>query len=272
MDEASLKKALRRGGRIYGTLITSPSPFWPRRLAGAGLDFVFIDTEHIPIGRETLSWMCLAYAGVGLAPIVRIPSPDPYAACRAIEGGAAGIVAPYIETVSETLALRGAVKLRPLKGQRLEDILSEKAPLDGELKDYLENRARDHILLVNIESCPAIDNLDAILAVPDLDGILIGPHDLSCSLGLPEQYTHPRFTEALRTIITRTREAGLAAGVHFCGCGPMELAVEWINMGINLHIQHSDITYAVDGMKGELLRIRGTLGEESEAGGEGIIV
>ena len=61
--------------RLYGTLIVSPSPHWVPVVAGLGLDFVFIDTEHIPIDREKLAWMCQTYRAVGLPPIVRIPAP-----------------------------------------------------------------------------------------------------------------------------------------------------------------------------------------------------
>lgn len=272
MNIGELKSAIRGGWTVYGTLIVSTSPHWPALLKNLGLDFVFIDTEHIALERETLSWMCRAYGALGLAPIVRIPSPDPYAACQVLDGGAAGIVAPYVETVEHVQALRGAVKLRPIKGKRLERVLHGEEEFESELKEYLAERNRNNLLFVNIESIPAIENLDAILAVPDLDGILVGPHDLSCSLGLPEQYEHPQFTQALRTIVHKTRERGLIAGIHFIGCGPVSLAVEWIRMGINLHIQRGDIFYAARGVAQDLKAIRNALAEESPGQSESIIV
>ncbi len=66
MTANELSTAMRSGQRVYGTLIVSTSPKWPEAVSGSGLDFVFIDTEHIPIGRETLSWMCRTYAAIGL--------------------------------------------------------------------------------------------------------------------------------------------------------------------------------------------------------------
>ena len=98
MDSSELKRRLRAGERAYGTLIVSPSPRWPDMVAKLGLDFVFIDTEHIAIDRDRLSWMCQTYRGLGLPPLVRIPSPDPYQACMVLDGGAAGVIAPYLET------------------------------------------------------------------------------------------------------------------------------------------------------------------------------
>lgn len=225
-------------------------------MVGSGLDFVFIDTEHIPLNRETVSWMCRLYAGVGLAPIVRIPSPDENIARQVIDGGAAGIVAPYVETVEEVELLRGAVKMRPLKAKKLKRILKGKEVLAGHLKSYIAQYSHEPLLLINIESVPAIENLETILSVPDLDGTLIGPHDLSCSLGIPEQYEHPDLTRALKKIVRQTRNAGLIAGLHFMECGPVELACAWVRMGVNFHIQQADIAYCRQGICADLQRIR----------------
>jgi 4-hydroxy-2-oxoheptanedioate aldolase len=205
MNSTQFTKKLRAGEPLFGTLIVSPSPMWPAALEGSGLDFVFIDTEHIALDRAQVSWMCQAYARMGLPPLVRIPSPDPYEATKMLDGGAAGIIAPYVETVEQVQALRGAVKLRPVKGRRLADRLAG-GPFEPTLEDYVRGR-NTNAMVVNIESVPAIEALDEILAVPDLDAVLIGPHDLSCSLGIPEQYRHPRFQEAVYAILRKARAA-----------------------------------------------------------------
>ncbi len=257
---------------MYGTLVTSPSPHLPTHLARAGLDFVFIDTEHIPLGRETVAWMCTAYRALNLAPIVRIPSPDPYAASQALDSSAAGVVTPYVETVEHVQALRGAVKYKPLKGKKLDRILESNETLQGDLKDYIDKQNQERLMLVNIESVPAIENLDALLDVPDLDGIVVGPHDLSCSLGRPEQYEHPDFTEALRITFNKSRERGLITGVHFMCCGPVALALEWIRMGVNLIIQHADVVYAAQGVAADVKAMRKALGDTSQTAEGGSIV
>ncbi len=271
MNIQEIKEAISHGNQVFGTLIVSMSPHFPATLKNTALDFVFIDTEHISLNRETLSWMCQTYNAMNLAPIVRIPSPDPYAACQAIDGGAAGVIAPYIETVEQVQALRGAVKLRPIKGKKLQRILDGKEELTRELQEYLSERNANNLLLVNIESTPAIENLDAILSVPDLDGILIGPHDLSCSLGVPEQYEHPHFIEAIQTIITQTRQKGLIAGIHFFR-GPVALAAEWIRMGINFHIQKADIIYVAEGVNHDLQALQKELDVNVAPHSEQIIV
>jgi 4-hydroxy-2-oxoheptanedioate aldolase len=261
MNVTEMRATLRSGGRVWGTLVTAPSPHWVGPLASVGLDFVFIDTEHIALDRGTVAWMCQAYGAAGLAPIVRVPSPDPFAASGMLDAGAAGILAPYVETAEQVQTMRGAVKFSPLKGERLARILSGAERPEPRLAEYLAARARDRLLLVNIESLPAIANLDAILAVPDLDGVVVGPHDLSCSLGAPEDYTAPAFTAALREILDKTCRRGLVAGVHFMNCGPVELAVQWMRWGCNLLIQHADAVYAARGLAAEIRAMREAFGQ-----------
>ena len=113
MTGEEFTKAIRYGQRAYGTLIVSTSPRWPEVLGNSGLDFVFIDTEHIPIGRETRAWRCRTYAAMNLAPIVRIPSPNPVDACKVLDGGACGIVAPYVESVEQVRELVLELVLEP---------------------------------------------------------------------------------------------------------------------------------------------------------------
>jgi len=194
----TLGEMMRAPETCYGTCVLSTSPKWVNAVASCGLDFVFIDTEHVPIDRAQLSWMCNAYKSAGLPPLVRIAAPDPYQACCALDGGACGIVAPYLETVEQVKALRGAVKLRPYKGQRLQEKLDgvEGASPEHEAA-YVAKANRQNALVLNIESQPAIDMLDEILKVPDIDCLLIGPHDLSCNLGVPEQFDHPKFVAAV---------------------------------------------------------------------------
>jgi 2-keto-3-deoxy-L-rhamnonate aldolase RhmA len=261
--EQKFKAALHAGRRVYGTLVTSTSPRSIDAVAGVGIDCVFIDTEHIPLNWHDLGWMCRAYRGMGLVPIVRIPRADPYDACRVLDAGARGIVAAYVETADEVRALRGAVKLRPLKGKRLADVLSSERPLTGELARYVEQNNRDHVMLVNIESVAAIEALDSILAVPDLDGLLIGPHDLSCSLGIPEQYDHPQFEEAVHAIIARGRASGVGVGMH--NLPKVEQDIKYAKAGLNLILRMSDLTLFRRGLMEDLARLKAGLGDTALA-------
>src|SRR5258708_10926160 len=94
------------------------------------------------------------YQGLGLPPVVRIPCNDPFEACKALDAGAGGIIGPYVESAEQVRGLVGAVKLRPLKGRRLLEALRDRNTLEPELREYLDKRNGDKILIANIESVP----------------------------------------------------------------------------------------------------------------------
>jgi 2-keto-3-deoxy-L-rhamnonate aldolase RhmA len=257
MTGRELTAALHRGDRVYGTMTVSTSPHWPAAVKSTGADFVFIDTEHIAIDRMTLAWMCQTYRALGVPTVVRIPAPDPYQATVALDNGASGVVAPYVETVEQARALRGAVKLRPLKGQMLAEALAGRE-LEEPLRSYVEQRCADNILFLNIESAPGIAALDEILATPDIDAILVGPHDLSCNLGVPEQFDHPRFEEAIQTIIAQSRARNVGVGVHYWW--GIEDEIRWAKAGANLIVHAGDIGLFSNALRADFARFRTELG------------
>jgi len=254
-----IRQNLRSGRRVFASAMVSPSSLWPKWLAKTGIEFVFIDSEHTPLGRESLSWLCQTFAAYDIPPVVRIPSPDPYEACKVLDGGAVGFIAPYIETADQVRQLMGVARYRPLKGQRLQDALRDPSSLEPELKSYLEERNKDTILIANIESVPAIRNLDEILALGALDSVLIGPHDLSCSLGIPEQYSHPKFIDAVQTIFRKARAHNVGAGLHWWRGVHDELA--WAAAGANLIMHSTDITLITQHLTQELNDLRAKLGD-----------
>jgi len=257
MTGREIIQALHDGKHVFSSAIVGISPQWPDLAKKTGIDFVFVDTEHIPLDRQTLSYLCQTYTALGLPPVVRLPCNDPFEACKALDAGAGGVIGPYLETADQVRALVGAVKLRPLKGRRLAEALRDRSTLEPELADYLEKRNGDKILIANIESVPAIENLHDICSVPGLDAVLIGPHDLSCSLGIPEQYTHPRFDEAVRTIFHVAREHRVGAGIHFW-LG-MEQEITWAKAGGNLVMHSSDLATFSRTLKAEIDQLRKAL-------------
>ena len=259
MDANEFIDRLRKGKLLYGTAVLSPSPLWPLAIKRAGVDFVFIDTEHTPFDRTILAQMCLAYKGCGLPPLVRIPSPDPHEARKVLDGGACGVLAPYIESPEQVRELVGATKLRPLKGERLREALRKQDSLESKLKDYLRDWNKENFLMINIESVPAMEKLDQILTEPGLDGVIIGPHDLSISLGLPEQYHDPRFEDAVGQIISKVRERGLGVGIHLSQ--EAELQIKWAKAGANIIMHSSDMALFQQRLKEDITAIRHALGE-----------
>lgn len=263
MKDTEFVHALRSGKHVFGTMIVSTAPKWPGVVATLGMDFVFIDTEHIALDRSQVSQMCNNYQSLGLPPVVRIPSPDPYVASMMLDGGACGIIASYIETPEQVRQLVGAVKYKPLKGRRLEQLLSGKAAIEQELLSYTRANNDCHALIVNIESVPAMEAFDEILAVEGLDAILIGPHDLSCSLGIPEKYDHPKFLDAVETILGKAVSAKVGAGIHVTYPAGFEREIQWALQGANLIVHSADIIAFQHTMSREIATIREALNNKN---------
>ncbi len=250
---------LRKGENIYGTCIISTSPIWSKIIDQSTLDFVFLDTEHIPLDRTELTFLCQIYLAKGIAPIVRISSPDPYLACMAKDAGAIGVLAPYIESEKQIHQMVGATKYRPLKGKKLQNALDGKEELKPELKTYLENYNKGSMCLVNIESTIAVENLDTLLNIKGLDGIIIGPHDLSINMGIPEQYEHPDFEKTVKEIIGKTRNKGLAAGIHFPSMP--ERQIKWMKEGVNIVMHSSDMFLFSQKLNEDIHKIKNAAGD-----------
>lgn len=259
MNAKQLKKAMQEGRHIYGTMITSPAPRWVEYLRTTKLDFVFIDTEHIPLDRAQVSWMCQAFNAEKIAPIVRIPSPDPFEACMALDGGAAGVVAPYIEKAEQVQALRGAVRYRPMKGEKLGRVLDGSLTLSQQEEDYFRSYNEDKMLVINCESKHAVDNLDRLLQVPDIDAVFIGPHDLSVNLGVAEQYDSPVFLETVNEIIKKCKKYKISVGNHFSM--DLDKQIKWAKAGMNIILWNIDILRFVQAMNKDISAVKAALGE-----------
>jgi 4-hydroxy-2-oxoheptanedioate aldolase len=254
-----LLQKLKSGQNVYGTCFTSTAPGWPIVLKNAGLDFAFIDTEHTALNRADMAKMCQSVQAYGITPIVRIPSPDPYLACQCIDGGAKGVIAPYLESVEQIRELVGATKFRPLKGEILQKVLNGDQELSVEMKAYLDNYNKGNICIANIESVPAMDKLEDLLNVPGLDAVFIGPHDLSISMGIPEQYDHPEFEKAVKHIIHTTRNKGLSIAIHF-SLKP-ERQAKWVKEGVNIVVHSTDRTLFSQKLNADISAIKRAVGD-----------
>jgi len=275
MQELDLAGLLRGAACTFGTLMVSPQPAFAAAVASTGVDFVFIDTEHIPLDRGLLEHMCFAYRQLGLPPLVRIPKADAVLARAVIDAGACGVVASYMETTEEVDELRKAVKLKPLQGKLLRTAMTDPerfAREHAQTRAFIDRRQQPCALVINVESQAAIDNLDSMLAVPGVDAVLVGPHDLSCNLGVPEDFESPIFQEALRTIFRKARAANVGAGIHqgmppsTAGMTP-EFASKWISeYGCNVYVHSADVTLFSTQLKRDLCTIRrSTAGDDGAA-------
>lgn len=258
-----IRERLHSGERVYGTHVCSlTNPVTAGMQSSLEYDFIFICNEHMPIDRTETSMMCQFYAQRGKSPIVRVPCPAPHEVAMALDGGAQGIVVPYVETVEEVRAMVGAVKYRPIKGQMLQEFLDGARQPAKKTIDFLNRFNRDNYLIIGVESVAAYENLEAIISVPGVDGIFMGPHDLTVSMEIPEEYDNPAFLGLVSDVIRRSRTAGLGVGIHLSQMvSDDSLFLRFIEEGMNWILYGADISLLASEMKRHLGGLRSQLGD-----------
>ena len=251
MQGEVVRERLHSGELVYGTHVTLMSnPVATSMLAGGPLDFVFLCGEHMPLDRTEASAQCCLFANRGVSPVVRISHPCPAEAAKALDAGAQGIVAPYVETVEQVRDLVGAVHYRPLKGQVLQDFLSGQREPDTKTTAFLSRFNRHHYAIVGVESIPAYEALDALIGVDGVDGVFIGPHDLSVSMEAAEEWDNPEFHRILEDIVVRCRAAGVGVGAHLNPTiFPADRVKRLIGLGMNWILDAADVVWAVHGLR-----------------------
>ena len=259
------RNALREGKHVYGTQISSTSPKMFDSVISLGLDFVFFCNEHIQYNPETFSWMCNAFKAAGVNPLVRILEPSPFLATQALDAGACTILVPYVEELDDVIALIGAVKYRPLKGEKLMRILHGEEKPSEELKQYLIKNNRNHSLVLNIESQKGVKMMNEFIKIqtldgPGVDGLMIGPHDLSTSYGMPEKYFSKEFLDLSCGIIQNARSKGVAVGGHTGYRDSLDLQMQWAKAGATMLLHCSDAFLSANQLNNDLNQIKKLLG------------
>ena len=263
MNGEQLKAKTRAGGIVYGTMLSvARNPRWAATIAGLGLDYVIVDSEHAPRGRSEIADLIAGLGGVDVVPIVRVPIPSSHYITMALDAGAQGILAPYCETPDEVREVVGASKWRPLKGELLRRVVEQgEFPSDAS-REYLERRNRNGVCIVGIESVPAMEALEEIVAIDGVDAIFVGPNDLSISLGIPDQYDHPDYEAALRTIIATCQARNVPVLIHH---QTAELSQKWLREGARFVLHCTETRAMHNAFRADFSAIR-AVGEEIGGG------
>ena len=215
MKSSEIKATLKDGGAVFGFMISAIRNIkWGAVLADGGIDYAIIDTEHGQRSREELSDLCTILKAVGISPIIRIPYPVPHYVAMALDTGADGVLVPYCEDPDVVRHCVSVKRWHPMKGEYLEQAAMTGEFVSQKSKDYLEKRHEGHIIIIGIESVPGYKNLDEILAIEGIDGIFIGPNDMSTSLGNPDDYENPEYWEVVDGIITKSEASGRPVMIH----------------------------------------------------------
>ena len=207
-----LKRALREGRAQTGCWLGSSDPYTTEIMAGSGFDWLLIDTEHAPFDIGSVLRMVQILAPYPVEIFARPVDHDPGAIKRLLDIGIQSLVVPFVETAEQAERLVQAMRYPP-QGFRGFAGAVVRASQWGRVDNYAQKANDEMCLLVQIETKKGLDNLDAILRVEGVDGIFIGPSDLSASLGHVGNAEHPDVLSAIDDALDRVRAAHKAPAI-----------------------------------------------------------
>ncbi|QHJ00811.1 4-hydroxy-2-oxo-heptane-1,7-dioate aldolase [Xylophilus rhododendri] len=212
------KQALAAGQAQIGLWSTLPSPYVSELIGGAGYDWVLLDTEHtpsdVPLMAQQLQATAAAVTLDGSSPIAAVVRPawnDPVLIKRYLDIGAQNLLLPFVQNAEEARAAVRATRYPPHGIRGMGG--STRASNYGRTADYIARANEEICVLVQVETREALAEIEAIAAVDGVDGIFIGPADLSASMGHPGQARHPEVDAAIDDAIGRIRACGKAPGI-----------------------------------------------------------
>src|SRR6266545_182357 len=211
MPVNNFKRAIREARPQIGLWCSSCSNIIAEAIAGAVFDWILIDTEHAPNELPMVLSQLQALVGGTATAVVRPAWNDLVLIKRLLDVGAQNLLVPYVQTVEEARAAAAAVRYPP-QGVRGVAVL-HRANRFGRVKNYFERANEEIGLLLQLETPAALQNLEAIAAVEGVDGLFIGPSDLSASLGYLGSPRHPAVRAAIEDAGCRIRKAGKAAAI-----------------------------------------------------------
>ena len=236
----ALREKIEKGRPVIGTfLVEFTGPAVVSAMANAGFDFLFLDTEHGNQNPREVETTIEAGYRAGLCTIIRPPDANRAVITRSLDAGAGGAIVPFCATMDDVFEAVRATKYMPI-GKRGVHLFRghtrHRAPDDPAA--YMAEANRDLLTLIQIELASALPLVDAIAATEGVDGLYLGPGDLSVDLGVPGQWDAPVMTEAIRATAAACRKHGKIMGCHV---GNLELAPMLREMGVQMFGFQCDI-------------------------------
>ena len=230
----TLKAKLKEGAQTLGVWMTIPSPDVTLALSQLDFDWFLYDNEHSPLNEQITQDLMMVTRSTGIIPLVRVAWNDPVLIKRALDIGAYGVIIPWINSKEEA---KQAVKACKYPPAGIRGVGPRIAALGD--PDYLTTVDEEILIMIQIETREAVQNLDAIFSVEGIDGFFIGPMDLSTSLGVMGRFNDPIFVKAVDTILTAGNRAGICSGIYGMGLADVKLR---LRQGFQFISLASDLT------------------------------
>ncbi|MBT4765071.1 2,4-dihydroxyhept-2-ene-1,7-dioic acid aldolase [bacterium] len=240
MNNNSLKEKIQSGELTIGSWITLGNTGIAEILANAGYDWLVVDLEHTTISLEQAGELIRTIELSGVPSLVRLTSNDENQIKRVMDAGATGVVVPMVKNVEDAKSAVAAIHYPPLGNRGVGLARAQKY---GEaFQEYLkwQSDANDGpVVVVQIEHIDAVNNLKNILSVEGVDAFIIGPYDLSCSMGIPGEFNNPKFKQVIESIISISNEMNAVSGLHV-------VEPDLLKLDEAIKIGHKFIAYSVD--------------------------
>lgn len=249
-----LKEKLRNGHTVYGTLIQhAVVPAVVDFIPDNSIDFVIVTAEHNALDIADFLPLRYALAAKGIACLARTHSRDADDVSKVCDSFD-GVVIPYAEDVELIQRLAAAAVYRPLKGEALNRVLKEgKWPSEKTRLYVTEERCADTIFIPMIESVRAVENLDAICAIPGVSALFIGPNDITTNMGIPNEYDSPELISVIQRVIDAGNMRHIPVG---CWFGKIEQQLRTIRQGARFVVYSNDSSMLKDIMDTSFSKLR----------------
>ncbi len=251
-----LKRKLTERELTIGSWITLGHPSIAEIMVQAGFDWLVIDLEHSVISLGEAQTLMQVVSLGGCVPLARMAGNDPNQIKRIMDAGAHGVIVPMVNTREQAERAVSAVKYPP-QGRRGVG-LARAQGYGNNFEEYKEWLRNESIVIVQIEHIEAVENLESILTTPGVDGYIIGPYDLSGSLGVPGQFDHPDVAKALELVRAVSRDLNALSGFHVVQPDPAQVSKK-IEEGYRFIAFGLDILFLGNGCREGLKIIRDKL-------------
>lgn len=215
MRTNTTRERLAAGGTVFGCgLQVYRSTEIPRAFAAAGFDYVFIDMEHGCYDLETVQDMIVACHGVGITPIVRVGELLYSLVARLLDSGAQGIILPRVEDPKLLAEALSWMRFPPM-GKRGYGVNPTMVSYEARsFAEIIEHQNRNTVSVVQFETTTAMERADELLSIPGLDIAMVGPADLSISLGIPGAFDHELLVSTVDRLIAKCNQHGVVPGIQ----------------------------------------------------------
>jgi len=215
----NFRQRLLEGQRLIGTVVSLNSPEVIEILVKAGFDWLFIDAEHSPLDAGALQRLLQA-AGSQFPCVIRIPDHAEISIKRALDMGAAGIIVPQVNSAEQAEKIVGYAKYAP-RGSRGVG-LARAHGYGFDLDEYIGRANDSTAVIVQAEHIRAVENIREIASVKGVDAVLVGPYDLTASMGIIGQVTDPEVTAAIDTVTAACTQLGVRLGIFGLSANAVE--------------------------------------------------